>query len=518
MRSDWFVIEPHQAQSIGHAPGVQKDEKRDLWICHRSHLPLLGLKVPKNGISAQVDQICFGDGETELRWYQRIGVEFVLGRRGTLLADAMRVGKTGTIVAAHDPGSGPLVVVGPLATRSVWMSWFARRWPEEQPVVVVGKHYDRALIDDAKLIFLHWDVLIDWQSIGLGRRIGTLAFDEAHKLSNRKSRRTQAARIMAPQAHRVIAATGTPLWNKPDGLYSLLDVCGPAGWGPFGEFSARYCGGHPGSRGWVTGEATWVEEFRARLSEIMIRRVWAELTDDLPPTRRHVERQEISAQERHDLDLLAAAMASATDRRTVIGEQARYRRLVGRLKAPLAARLARTAANKGPVVVWVWHKRVADGIAGALEGWIPYWIVNGDTAEHCRDGILDAWRACPDGVMIMSLGVGQAGIDLSHTAQCIFAELDWTPAVIGQAEMRTFSPVRSDDVTYVVADHDIDYALACVLAAKCQQAMLLGTPAADTAIDVISQIFSGDVPNEADLDGLAARLVAKVQEKGTTFV
>lgn len=539
-RPDWWVISPAQAQSIGHSPGLQFDEKLGVWIAHRTQLPLLGTSaamevgngrsVAGNGAGAPPTQSphafdpsvpTFGDGQTILRPHQVDAVQFMSARRGILQADGCRVGKTGACVATHDPASGPMVVIGPLATKHVWLAWFARRWPGVEAQVLYGTEYDRARVADAPLIFAHYDVLTHWATLGLNRRIGTLVFDEGHLLSNRKSKRAQGAIIMAPQAERVVVATGTPLWNKAAGLWALLNLIAPAGWGTYTDWTRRYAGGHPGAHGWQTGNATNTAEFRQRLGDVMIRRVWGELVDDLVPTKREVSAVEVPDNVLRELDMIAHVLADQTiNHRTLVGEMARYRRLVGSYKAERAVELALQHVRRGPTVIWVWHKGVATTIAKTLPADVPCWTITGTTPESKREAVLDCWRETNDGVLIMSLAIGQAGIDLSHADQCIFAELDWTPAVIGQAEMRTFSPLRGDMVTYVVADHDIDRRLASVLHRKCTEAMLLGTPAADTAVEIIAQLFSGgaDQAVEADLDGLAARLIARVRAEGNTFV
>lgn len=522
-RPDWFVITREMAQYIGYSPGVQFDERSGAWIAHRNQLPLFGA-APSQGNHAEkaswvAGSPLFGDGTTQLRPHQESARAFLSARRGSLEADSMRLGKTGACIAAHDPDLGSMVVVAPLATRRVWTSWFARRWPDEPVVVLTGRTYDPDPIRDAKLVFLHYDILPGWTSLGINRRIGTLVFDEAHLLSNRRSRRTQTATVMAPQAERIIAVTGTPLWNQIAGLFSLVNLVNPGAWGTFSEWTARYADGRPSAYGWVTGKATNVEEFRARMSEVMIRRVWAELEADLVPTHRKLYKVSVDKAHQRELDLISAALASEADGQTLVGQLARYRRLLGNVKAHAAAERAAYVAQTEPVVVWVWHKRVADRVkAFADEKSIPSWIVTGDTVDDQREGIYDAWEQCQNGVLIMSLGVGQVGIDLSHARHAIFAELDWTPAVVGQAEMRTFSPLRGDTIEYVVADHEIDLKLAGVLADKCEQAKLVGTPAADTAIDVIGQMMRGPVADEADLNALAAKIVARVRREGTTFV
>ena len=162
-----------------------------------------------------------------------------------------------------------------------------------------------------------------------------------HLLQKGKSRWSQNALEIVGGANRVIGATGTPLYNKPSSIYNLLAICAPAGFGSYWDFTERYCTGHPGSHGWETGDPSNMDEFRERLPEIMLRREWGkgELKDQLIPTMRKIERAPISNAQCQELDLIAATLNSETDELTVIGQLARYRKLVGTAKAVPAAAL-----------------------------------------------------------------------------------------------------------------------------------------------------------------------------------
>jgi len=513
-RSDWYIISDKQAEIVGHAPLIFLDGKRGIWVAHRSHLPLLGTEPRADALPPVCVRSELADGTT-LRDYQEVGAEFIGQRRGTLLADNCRLGKTAQIVAAHDPASGSMVVIGPLAVRGVWLDWWRRRWPEIEPVVLTGRKYDPDTFVDHPLVFAHYDILPSWTSLGLRDRIGTLVLDEVHVLSNPKSKRSIAALMMSPAAEHVVCATGTPLWNKPAGLWSILSICNPAAWGSFKEFTAAYCSGAPGPYGWTTGAPSRVEEFQTRLEAVMLRRRWRDIRDELPPCTRTVEIAPLNANQILQIDKLAESIREELSQGadfsspTLIGALARVRRLVAARKAPIAASAACRVADSGErVVVWVWHKKVADTIARRIKRATPY-VVTGSVPERNRARILDEWRASENGVLIISMGVAPAGIDLSQAAHCIFAELDWTPATIGQAEMRTFSPSRPNFVTFVVAEHDIDQRLVDTLTTKCEMAAELGVPAMDTAGDVMQEVFARDVA-VVDLASLANRISARV--------
>lgn len=526
LRPDWFIVTDEIARELAYVPGLRRDEKHDVWMVHRSHLPLLGedpaLIQPESTVSGSRNgsSPTFSDGST-LRSYQVAGVEYIRSRRGTLLADGMRVGKTPQCVAAHDPDDGPLVVIGPLPVRSVWLDWIGRRFGDVPIKVLRGRTYDPDEVDRYEFIFGHYDILPAWASMGLRRRIGTLVFDEGHYLSNHKSKRTQGAFVVSAFAERVIMATGTPLWNRTAGLWPLLTIVNQGGaWGSFREFTERYASGEPGPWGWTTGSPSRADEFRERMREVMIRRRWEDITDHLPPLTRTIESAPISRKEEIEIDKLAAQiredMAAGRDLSddTVAGNLARIRRVVANKKTPVAAELAaRVLVEKHPVVVWVWHRDVAQKIAKfVVKRGHDAFIMTGDYTEREREQALDEWRGHPDAALIVSMAVAPAGLDFSHAAHCIVAELDWTPATVAQAVMRTYSAERPNFEIYVVAEHDVEYRLINAIVDKSTVGTTLGVPAADAVGDISTHLNSTPA-TEIDLGSLAKRISGRIDRE-----
>ncbi len=470
----------------------------------------------------------------KLRGYQHDGRDFIRARRGTLLGDAMRVGKTGQITAAHEEETGPMLVVAPLATREVWMSWFRRRWPNERPVVLRGRHVERIsskkpvksridrgfdVIDGdrfdperlarAKLLFCNYDILGAWKDLG-GRRIGTLVFDEIHLLSERNSRRAQAAVFAAGLAERVIGATGTPIWNRPLGLFTTLSCVCPAAFGKFFEFAVRYCDAHPGSHGYVYDGASNEIEFKTRMSEIMIRRTWQDVSGELPAIERSVEVVDITEDQQFQIEKEAERVRDHARMTTSIGALARFRRLLAKLKTNAAVDVARRILESGEkVVVWAWHRDIALKIEDVLsDQGFPGFVVSGSTDMNLREDILNRWRAHPDPApLCITLSVGQVGIDLSATPYEVFAELDYTPAVVAQAEMRVFSPLRPCFATFVIIDHEIERRILAALQDKCETAFRMGVPAAESTVGVLATAFARIADGPDDFDALARAIM-----------
>jgi SNF2 family DNA or RNA helicase len=554
-RRDWFAIPSAWLPEIAASPQVQLDARLGA-IVHRSHLPLLAKTHPEVAIflsdlgslarlesDRSSDRAAF-DAETDangwkLRGYQHDGREFIRARRGTLLADSMRVGKTAQIIASHDEDLGPLFVVAPLATREVWLSWFKRRWPNVRPVVLAGRrieranpakpvksrrdrgfdlldgaHFDAQRLADAKLIFCNYDILGAWKELN-GRRIGTFVLDEIHLVSQRHSRRAQAAVFAANLAERVIGATGTPIWNKPSGLFTTLSCLCPAAFGAFFDYASRFCDARPGSHGYVYDGASNEDEFRLRMSEIMLRRTWQDVSGELPAIDRSVEVVDVTEDQQFQIEKEAERVRDHAGRTTAIGALARFRRLLAKLKVGVAVDVSRRILQSGEkVIVWTWHRDIALKIEDDLaKSDFPGFVVSGSTPMNLREDILNRWRAHPGAApLVITLSVGQVGIDLSAARYEVFAELDFTPSVVAQAEMRPFSPLRPSFATYVIIDHDVDRRILAALQDKCDTAFRMGVPAAESTIGVLASAFARLVDGPDDFDALAKAIMMEHPE------
>ena len=87
--------------------------------------------------------------------------------------------------------------------------------------------------------------------------------------------------------------------------------------------------------------------------------------------------------------------------------------------------------------------------------------------------------------MVAGMAVGGEAIDLSCATHAVFAELDWTPLVVYQARMRTFSPARPDVVIYLHSDTQVERRLLDVLGVNEHLADRIGLGIEDVAKAVL---------------------------------
>ncbi len=408
-------------------------------------------------------------------------------------------------VMAHKEAQGNFIVFCPKMVREVWLGWIQRRWPGAEVgkdiAILAGQTFDKS-VANKPFIICHYDIMKHWQSVA-SKEIGTLVFDEAHVLS-KLNQRTIAASFIASRAKNIIGLTGTPLWNKPNGLWMLLNMLGQEGWGSQFDFGMRFCGPEPTAYGTKFNGASNTTELMARLSEVMICRTLKETMANMPEITRDVLIADITPEERLQIDVAAEDLKQADSKYTAIGALARYRQILGKFKVAVTVdAVVNVLERNEPAVVWIWHKDVAKDIqAGIRKKGYKAFIIDGDVSDKKREKILAEWRAHPNALLIMAILVGQAGIDLSHARIAFFAEIDFTPAVVAQAGMRIFSSLRPMHVSYVVVDHAVDRQIIGALQTKLDASDAMNVPAAESAVEVLLQAFSGSKLGEGDLNRL----------------
>lgn len=480
------MVDAGVAASI-RSPGVQMLPGGEP-IIHRSHLPLFfGLRP-----------MGFGFAEPEgwrviPRQWQVAACGFVRARRAALVRFDPRMGKTYVAVAVHEPGTGPLVIAGPLAAGPVWEDWVRRRWPAAKYLRAEGRMLDpRVLSEDFDAIFIHYGLLPSWTALGL--RIGTLVLDEPHLLYAHRTQRAAALYAMAPRAAKIIALDGTPVWNRPEGLWGLLSLLAPGAWGSFRDYAIRYASGQAGPYGLVTGEPSNVDELHARLSEVVIDRSWE--GEGL------IDREVVTVplDDATWAEVTAAAQAVRHAGLAIVTLGAMRRQLAVAKRAVVLQQIAQVLHGESHVVVWTWFRKTAREIGRALDAAsalvpLPYEVVTGQSATADREEQIDRWRA-RGGALVITLGVGQVAIDLSAARTEIVAELDWTPNVHVQADYRIVRPDRPARCIYVVAEHPVEQAVAAVIVKKSEGSRAIGFRLFDEGADALKHAFGLDDPGD----------------------
>lgn len=300
--------------------------------------------------------------------------------------------------------------------------------------------------------------------------------------------------------------TGTPIYNKPKDLFVVLNLIDPSMFNNFSAFAERYCGAKKvsvgkGKKVMKYEGATNVEELNTILrANYMVRRMTSDVLKDLPEKIKDVivlnesdldgvvkkeqkaienskMEEETLKKEAEQLRELAkdnqAYEAVYKDKvkklREVkfknFGEISRIRKELAVKKVPYVVDFVReTLENsndeQSKIVVFAHHTEVIETIYRELKEFNPVMII-GRTNEAERQRAIELFREKNNTrIFIGSMGASGTGVDglQDNCNMVVFAELDWTPALVDQAEarLRRIGQKNTVWVYHIVADGSID--------------------------------------------------------------
>ncbi|MBI4729129.1 MAG: DEAD/DEAH box helicase [Acidobacteria bacterium] len=367
----------------------------------------------------------------------------------------------------------------------------------------------------------------------VGREWDLVIADEAHRLKNPNSASGRLARSL--RARYLLLLTATPVENRLEDLYHLLNLVRPGHLGTPREFRARY--GAPGGE-----RARGLPELRARTREIMVRHRRSEVSVALP--RRLAETVRLApGPEEAELYRLVSGRVRERGRGappTVALALRTLQHLAGSSPQALVpslekagwADLAARAARAGPtqkaralvqilrrhgeqgekVVVFCGFRETLDHLA-ALVGRedLPAAVYHGGLPRRGKDEAIRAFRE--DVPVLLSTEAAGEGRNLQFCHVMVNFDLPWNPMQIEQrlGRIHRIGQKRDVLVTNLVTRETIEDRILEVLEAKLnlfelvvgELDMILGR--IDDDFDFEAAVFSAHVEARDD-EELAGRL------------
>ncbi len=434
-----------------------------------------------------------------LRDYQRDGLDWLVWLErndlGGILADDMGLGKTAMLLAltAHDH-AGPTLVVAPTSVVGNWVREAERFTPSLRVVVHHGGTRGDPIAAAARA-----DIVVT--SYGLLRRDSRLAqvvwhrviLDEAQAIKNPQTATAKASRALTAP-HRV-AATGTPVENHLDELWSIMAFANPGLLSTRTAFASQYQLGGAGSE---DADAERLSHLRRRIAAFVCRRTKTDpgIVDELPDrivvrddcllTNEQVTLYQATA--RAMLDEVSDITDTKRRRLHVFAGIAKLKQICNHPASLVAEDTSELAGRSGKldrlvelaeeiiaedeaVVVFSQYagflRRVASHLAQSLDLEVP--VLHGGVARSRRDQIVEKFSdGHGAGVLAVSLRAGGTGLNLVRANHVIHFDRWWNPAVEDQASDRVWriGQTRGVEVHTLVCPGTIEERIAAVIEAK----------------------------------------------------
>jgi SWI/SNF-related matrix-associated actin-dependent regulator 1 of chromatin subfamily A len=461
--------------------------------------------------------------ETGLYPHQRALVDLAVGQKKLILGDDMGLGKTVQMIAtvreyelrnASDPA--PKLIVCPNSVKGVWAREIRKWLGDDEPHQIIDattfparlKQLD-AIIAENGWVIVNWEFLrTQKETVALKnggkkkiealkvKQLGTTPWravlaDEVHRAKNRKAAQTRG--LHRVQGDLMIGASGTPLMNSPDELWSILKWLYPKEYTSYWRFFEQYVQYTEGYFGKIITGVKNPDALRFELKHRLVRRTkdLLDLPDktrvyvpvQLSPKQRKIYRSaetelwlEIEKAAKGGDDNAAQIARAATEG----GAKAMYRIMNGASRTVRLRQILETPAtlegedisakldacqeiildnSTTQHVVFTEFVATTGILAERLKAkGLTVETYTGKTEEHVRTDLQDQFQAGEIDVLIGTMGAMREGITLTAASTEHFISRHWTPAINEQCEDRCHRVGQKNPLTIYIylADNSVD--------------------------------------------------------------
>lgn len=427
--------------------------------------------------------------------YQEEAVTFMTSNRRVLLGDSMGLGKTWSALGAVAQSKMyPCLVVCQAHVQLQWQRAIGSLFD-------MGSEYQKSLFDTdfdvsikrgkvlapilrgrtsyriPRLPFsiIHYGLIAWWEEELLANGFKTVIYDEIQELRHSDTKKYSTASLLSGNAEHVYGLSGTPIYGYGSEIWSVTNAVDFNCLGSQEAFGREWCDGY-GSK--IVKDPKALHGHMVR-EGLLLRRKYDDVMPDLPKVIRRVqdlqqddelyEQLIETAKRRADVWLTSSFTEKGRLAREIEGET---RQAAGIAKAKYVAEFVASLIEAGEKpLVYAWHHAVHNILRETLARYEPSFITGKQTQAQ-KDRAIRKFVNGDNDIVILSLR-SASGIDgLQYRATCcVFAELDWSPAVHGQSETRIArigvdSTVKEVPAYYCVSRSGFDEIILDVLGVK----------------------------------------------------
>jgi hypothetical protein len=427
--------------------------------------------------------------------YQREGMLHLAFTERALLADEMGLGKTVQAVAACEllrqiRGVERVLVISPASLKAEWEEQIAKFTGLPSRVIQGSRALRLRQYAPGSFFYLanYEQILIDGEDIQRHLAPDIVILDEAQRIKNWQTRTAQAVkRLRSPYA---FVLTGTPIENRIDELYSLVQFLDPALFGPLFRFNRQYY--ELDDRGRPAGLKN-LDELSRRIAGVLLRRRKSEVEDQLPGRTVNnffiamepeqvlryteyeqrvarlvavAERRPLTPAELDQLHRWLACMRMLCDTPFILDADCRVCPKLSELEEILAEMLAEPATKI--LIFSEWERMLALVREQVEEMGVGLAWHTGSVPQHRRREEIRRFKTDADCRLFLSTDTGAVGLNLQAANVVINLDLPWNPARLEQRIARAWRKhqTRAVNVINLVSEGTIEHRMLPLLAQK----------------------------------------------------
>jgi superfamily II DNA or RNA helicase len=396
--------------------------------------------------------------KTRLYPYQESGIEFGLFKKAALIGDEMGLGKTLQAIALSllkkEIFDFEKVLVITLASLKEQWKREIERFSDEKAIIIAGTPLQRQALytkEESYFKITNYEAVLRDVTVISRFKPDLIILDEAQRIKNFSTKTADAVKRI-PRNHALVL-TGTPLENKLEDVYSIVQFLDPHLLSPLWRFAADHFMLSRHKRGKILGYRN-LDRLNEQLKSLVIRRRKEEVLSDLPDEM--VNNYYIDLHDKqlkiHNgylqslLPLINKKYLTPMDLRRIQELLLRMRMvcnstyLIDR-KTHISPKLKELEGVVDELVVQSKRKMVIFSewttmtflIARHLsDAGIPFVELSGKIPVKKRQALIDEFTHNPDCKVFLSTDAGGTGLNLQAADCVVNFELPWNPAKLNQ--------------------------------------------------------------------------------------
>jgi SNF2 family DNA or RNA helicase len=417
--------------------------------------------------------------------FQMRGVVFAASRGRTILADDMGLGKTIQAIGAAEMlarrrGISRVLVICPASVKHQWLTEI-ERFSDRSAVVIDGSPEQRRALYNSEAFFkiVNYELVRrDLENVS-ALLPDLIVLDEAQRIRNWE---TVTARTIKPLRSRyALVLTGTPLENKLEELYSVVQFVDGRRLGPAFRFLSEHR--QINENGKLIGYRN-LDQVREKLAPILLRRRREQVLKDLPPRTDKIFRVAMSPEQSDyygDQQKIVAALVRKLERQGWLSPVDQQRMLcaiqnmrmlcdstflydketkVSPKLDELREILRELVGEEGrKVVIFSEWEKMNLQVGALLDKMkIGYLSLHGGIPTRRRGQLIARFRDQADLKVFLSTDAGGVGINLQAASVVINIEPPWNPARLEQriARVHRMGQVRPVLAIHLLTENSIE--------------------------------------------------------------
>jgi len=412
--------------------------------------------------------------------YQEEGIIFSRGKKRVLIADEMGLGKTAQAIGIiNDNQYERILIICPASLKINWEREL-QMWLHNQELIIKQatsrKFYNR---EECDIVIMNYDIADRLRNEMREDEWDMIIMDEAHYIKSSKAKRTRAIvgyRDIPPlDAEKIVLLTGTPMANRPADLWTICHYLSPNVFKDMWAFKKRYCDLKYIRRfkRWDDSGSSNLEELGLKMKGFMIRRFKKDVLTELPPKTFQVH-------EIRPMGELSPLIAEEKKLTEFVDESARVKVKLedtSRIRKELGLSKISSVINRlkdmleqsdDKIVVFAHHREVIERVKEEFGNTCA--MVYGGMSGKAKQAEIDLFKEDPKvRVFVGSITSAGVGITLVNSSTLVFAEMDYSPGNMKQAEDRIHRVGQYADMVnihYMVYTNSLDANIAYRLIEK----------------------------------------------------